>query len=554
MIVKEKIWDEKDPDTVWFEDENDVLTLLANFRPEIQEEIQEISLDKTRYMIRLGIIQKGAMIGETECSVDDWGRPGFYYRKFGVSSGTIWIKSKAEEKVKEIILMNRGDIPVRKKFLYRGKSLDGAMFVSEYLGVIEQASLPEITQREADYLKHSLFGILPDARMIILFAVSLLAPIMSSLIGVGRKTPAFITFIQAETGARKTTISSLVYCYNAEGKATMSFESTFAGIDQKMKGFRDHVLLLDDMHPATTPTEKSEQRTKAELLVRTAGDSGSTRQKMHGSAVTSNRTECLAVVTGESLPEFSASSDARVLKIQFTKEEVDLKALTAAQTEIEVYQELHRKWINLILMEKDMPENIYKEADRYNKEYQIQFPDLHPRVCAIYGWICAVFECFAQFCGRSKECPDRLEKEVAQLSDYIHEALAEAERKEKELNGPQKYFSLLMELKELGQVSFVRIREKSTGTLAGKAEKAVLFYDADYVYLRTDLMLQQIRKNYPECEISSNKFRLMLESDGCLRRREGNLTTGKQINGKRFRVSSIDRKMLEKLYGFSMEG
>ena len=539
-------------DEIWIDEDPETATMLANFKPVVVEEIQHVYFDGIQYRIKLIILQKGVVIGETECSVDDWGRPGFYYRKFGVSSGEIWIKSKAEEKVKEITLKNRGNIPSRKEFHYLGKSQDGTLFVSKYLGVIEQASPEGINQRELEYLKE-MFHILPGQKMVILFVVSLLAPVMSSLTEAERKNPEFITFLQAESGARKTTIASLLYCYNAIGKVPISFESTFAGIDQKLKEFRDHVLPIDDLHPEPSKSAKTEQRAKLELLVRSAGDNGSTRQKMRGGSVTADRMGGLVVVTGEFVPDFSISSDARVLKVLFSKEEVDTDALTKAQAEISLYQEIHKKWLQLIMTDKEMPELLYLEADQRNIEYQTMFPGLHPRVCAIYGWIYAAFGYFAHFCGCSEECSDNLQEEVCQLYEFILEELKEEERKEKEMNGPQKYLRLLMELKEAGKVIFVPIREKMTGSLAGKADKAALFYDSDYVYLRTDRIVQYIRAYDPECEISANKLRLMLESDGCLRRYDGNLTANKQISGKRYRVSPVKKEVLEEFYGFKVE-
>jgi hypothetical protein len=113
----------------------------------------------------------------------------------------------------------------------------------------------------------------------------LLAPAMTAFVETGVKTPDFITYIQAPSGARKTTISGMVFCFNTMGKATMSFESTYASIDMKMKQMRDHAMVLDDGHPETGRQEAKEQRHKMELAVRVAGDSGSTRQKVYGGSV-----------------------------------------------------------------------------------------------------------------------------------------------------------------------------------------------------------------------------------------------------------------------------
>lgn len=557
--IYEKNNEVDDLDQVWLEDESGVSTMIANFRPEIAEEIQEIYLDKTLYKIRVRIMQKGKVVGDTVCSVADWGKPNFYYTHFGIASGKIWCKSKAEETIKELILQNRVPIPILKKYLYFGKSLDGTVFVSESLGVIKRREADKIEKNEMEYLLESLFKILPDDRIRVLFATALLAPMITSMAALNIKRPDFTVLLMAESGSRKTTIASLIFSYNRSGDAPVSFESSLAFIAEKLNQMRDHALLIDDLHPQKTSAAKKEQQEKLEMITRAAGDGGSARQTMKKGLAAKMQSNLIPIITSEFRPNLTPSSDARLLQIEFDKLEVDLDKLTDAQNRIDRYRSFFKKYIAYTMAEEEIVLNLYDRYNKHRKEYFELFPALHPRICSSYSWIRASFENFVifsmKFLPEYRRC---LETENEQFSEYLRSCLIQEEERMIQERGLKKYLDLLLQMKETSKVRFAAIREKQTSTIAQIEKNTVLIYDKDFLYFRTDLIAEFLNKQLRGDErlegISGRRLREMMEEEGCLKRYNGLLTRSKQVNGKRIQVSVVDRHILKAQYGFSMEG
>ena len=141
-----------------------------------------------------------------------------------------------------------------------------------------------------------------------------LAP-LREFMGQTDVAPAYALFLNGRTQTRKTTAAALALSHfgNFHSKRVpASFNDTSNSIRQRAFLLKDMPLLVDDYHPVRSPQEKNKMATIAQTLSRAFGD-GSDRGRMNADRTVqaSMSPRCVAIITGEYVPEIGESGQAR---------------------------------------------------------------------------------------------------------------------------------------------------------------------------------------------------------------------------------------------------
>jgi hypothetical protein len=152
--------------------------------------------------------------------------------------------------------------------------------------------------------------------------------------------PDFLPWLYGPTGSLKSTLLALAMChYGAFDRRTLpgSWASTENQLEKLAFLVADAPLPIDDFAPAATHYDAQELERKAARIVRAvANRSGRGRLRSDLSLRVTYVPRGAVLSTGEQMP-CGQSVEARVVGIEMRQGDVDLKALTCAQGEGELY-------------------------------------------------------------------------------------------------------------------------------------------------------------------------------------------------------------------------
>ena len=141
----------------------------------------------------------------------------------------------------------------------------------------------------------------------------------------GPATPAFAVFLNGVSQSRKTTVAALALSHFGDFDATTmptNFRSTSKSIQHLAYLAKDALLVIDDYHPTTSAQEKKQMAATAQALARAFGDnSGRGRLNADGTMKATEPARCLALITGEDLPDISLSGLARFYVVDIASRE-----------------------------------------------------------------------------------------------------------------------------------------------------------------------------------------------------------------------------------------
>lgn len=223
-------------------------------------------------------------------------------------------------------------------YLYQGGCI-GAKGVSVDMGAgLEAYSLSEVAEisaADAALDSFGISGVLADRVAIPLLGVTFLAPLREFL-NRAKCPPAFITFLKGASSTQKSTAASLFLSFfgNFHNKSMpANFGDTSNYIRHKAFSVKDMLLVIDDYHPQTSIQERRKMEATAQSLSRAFGDLAERgRMSADLSLQPSKPPRCLALMTGEQLPDIGPSGVNRFYTIDVSQGDIPRSdALTELQ-------------------------------------------------------------------------------------------------------------------------------------------------------------------------------------------------------------------------------
>ena len=185
-----------------------------------------------------------------------------------------------------------------------------------------------------------------------LLAIMFLAPLTSTLTNLGINI-GIILWINGQQQTKKTSLASAFlghYGFFPKNTAVMTFLDSVTSINAKAGILRDGVIICDDYFPTSNKQEASEMKKVAERLITLYAD------KMTGGRATSSgkirktvHAKGQLVVTGEMIPQLSASRLSRVLFLELKRGDVNDTVLKDIQNSYENLQCTMKKYIEYII-------------------------------------------------------------------------------------------------------------------------------------------------------------------------------------------------------------
>ena len=234
-----------------------------------------------------------------------------------------------------------------------------------------------------------------------------LAPLRHFLQAAGIP-PSFAIFLVGKGGSRKTTAAALAISHFGNFTSnTMpgSFHDTANSIRRKAFSLKDMPLVVDDYHPTSSPQEKRKMEGMAQELARAFGDN-SDRGRMNADRTLqlAQPPRCLAIMTGEDMPNIGESGLARFFAVRVGSGDVPIgDELTkaqehAAQGYLQASMIGYIQW--MAKQAEDLPANLKTEWQKLRAEARRRLPkESHARnmgavahlmlgweMMLMYGW------------------------------------------------------------------------------------------------------------------------------------------------------------------------
>lgn len=159
----------------------------------------------------------------------------------------------------------------------------------------------------------------------------------SSLFRMARLPSKFVVFLHGRSGVRKTHLALAMTQIANRGKAQYSLKSTAAGLESGFGHYKDAVMLVDDLCPATSSAESRLLEHNLELVIRCFGDGNGKMRctdyyDRDGLRPKQFETSGGAIITGEYYTGVE-SSLARMILLPLAQGDVDLSLLTKVQND-----------------------------------------------------------------------------------------------------------------------------------------------------------------------------------------------------------------------------
>jgi hypothetical protein len=253
---------------------------------------------------------------------------------------------------------------------------------------LENYSLPSYSNEKHLAVKTSLslLDIAPKNITIPLLAFVYLTPLLEAFRIVGIE-PNFVVWLCGVTGTRKTSLAKVFLAHFGNFKSPIAtFKDTTSNLEKKAFLAKDSLLLIDDYHPTSNKYESVEMEKTAQKILRMYGDRiGRGRLTPNMEFQRDYPPRSNALITGEDLPK-GQSSMARLLALELSNDQVDLKKLTYFQENSHLLAE---SMVGYILW---LSPKIDKLTQRLPDEFQrlrIKYQDvkMHGRLGEIAAWL-----------------------------------------------------------------------------------------------------------------------------------------------------------------------
>lgn len=268
-------------------------------------------------------------------------------------------------------------------YLHGGGAIGAPQVKTVLEGGLAQYSLEggDTTARDGYRESRGMMTVMSEHVAVPLLCCVYLAPLRHFLQQAGIP-PSFAVFFVGKGGGRKSTAAALALSHFGNFTSqTMpaSFHDTANSIRAKAFSLKDMPIVVDDYHPTQSPQERRKMEGMAQELARAFGDN-SARARMNADRTLqlAQPPRCLAIMTGEDLPQIGESGLARFVVTRVTAEDVPISdQLTQAQ-ENAMQGKLQAAMIGyieyLLRQADDLPKNLKAEWTKLRAEAQRRLP------------------------------------------------------------------------------------------------------------------------------------------------------------------------------------
>ena len=346
-----------------------------------------------------------------------------------------------------------------------------------------------MTSRYFKVLKHRLY---PK----ILLCVSLLAMFTTQLQQTDNQ-PQFSIFIKGRFNRGKSSsVKALINPWNGQ---TFSFEDTEAVLKQALKLYRDVLLIIDDMSKSKRPGMMS----KNERIIRLAGDTTTSAQKMMGGKIDNSNVTCMPLITGEDIPQLQNSSYTRMLILSYDDDEVDWDILTELQENTSLTTWFYIKFLQFSMSTDDFTEELLKLFAKYRAKYREKFKkyDISNRYVDICAWILAMWTKVREFFASMGKQVD----ESSFVMDF-EKLMMKTGMKYSQKSSSQLFLMALFNLIENNRLNIVSFAEAKDGAVFDIFEKdGIYFIKSGVVFDKVKGYCDSLNIDFYESERSIRK-------------------------------------------------
>lgn len=426
-------------------------------------------------------------------------------------------------------------------------------------GALEQYRLEDNghTALEGFGASQMLATVMSEHVAVPLLAAMYLAPLRSFLQAAGIP-PGFAVFFVGKGGGRKTTAASLALSHFGRFTSktpTASFHDTANSVRRKAFTLKDMPLLIDDYHPTSSIQERRKMESMAQELARAFGDN-TDRGRMNAdrSLQAAMPPRCLAIMTGEDMPQIGESGLARFFVVRVRGEDVPISdALTQAQdmaadgflqAAMKGYIEYLRKRAD------DLPGSLKTEWMKLRQEARRRLPrDSHARSMEaiahlMLGWEIMLMYGYTLGAVTQEALPGQVERAWSQLIQAGSQQTQEA----REDTPENAFLDCVREL--LGsKAAFVKDLSANAEPGPSGGPNMIGYRDEEYYLLLPDLCFRAVNEVYirqgTQFPLSKRGLMRALKEANITEANEGDVTKTKRICGKAQRVLCIRRHKID---------
>lgn len=410
-------------------------------------------------------------------------------------------------------------------FLFSGGSLNGNREVDTRPG-FERFSLPPSVDEPQTVLKTTLeiLKLAPLQVTIPLLGLVFLSPLVSLLEKV-KIAPKFVVWLVGNSGARKTTIATLLMNFFGDfkgGSPVASFEDTETVVERIAAELKDQLLVLDDFRVRSSGYKTQGQKSLAEVAIRSHAErKGKGRSNIELGIRFGDSPSGMLLITGEDLPD-GHSTLARVLCLELKEKEVDLDVLTRLQGNTDDLNAAMRIYLEYVRDNIDDLIGSFVVKFTENRAY-FTHGDYHGRLPEAASWLLLAFGLYLKVL-RKNRVIDKLEMSrlLKQAKDAILSMLGDQVRLVREHRPAYVFVSAIKEMLEAGEVRFVDLN--SSATRYHRSE-AIGWEDEQYYYVLPGPTLSRINKrlqqNRVPMELRKEQLATELEGLGWIKISEG---------------------------------
>ena len=355
-----------------------------------------------------GVLADGRQLPEVQVPADQFGAMNWPVKSWGLAVN-IEPGQGNRDLLRHALQITAQDVESRTVYSHLGWRKIGRDWVflhAGMLGEIEVNVTEENLQRyelqpanpEAMQTAVQLLDVAPREITIPTMALAFLGPLCEPLRMAGVE-PAFVLWLAGSTGAMKSTLSALFLSFYGRFDSRSlpgNFRDTGNSLEKRAFAAKDVVFVVDDYHPCSSDAEARQMQQTAQRILRSYGDrQGRSRLNSDLTAKPAYIPRCLALVTGESLPEVGQSGSARYFALELKKGEVKQELLTILQSEadeLSAAMASYTEWLS-------------PQLDSLAAGFRQQFQELrvaavadgHGRIPETVAWLQIGFAAFVRF-------------------------------------------------------------------------------------------------------------------------------------------------------------
>ena len=371
--------------------------------------------------------------------------------------------------------------------------------------------------------------------------------------------PNFALFLVGKGGGRKSTAAALALSHFGNFTSqtpTASFHDTANSVRKKAFQLKDMPLLIDDYHPTSSPQEKRKMEAMAQDLARAFGDNAD-RGRMNADRTlqTAQPPRCVAIMTGEDMPQIGESGLARFFVVRMKGDDVPITDdLTAAQ-EKAAQGYLQAAMIGYIgylrAQAEDLPKNLKAEWIKLRTEARRRWPTgSHARSTEAAAFLMLGWELMLLYGYSLGEVTrEELSKEIDLAWQSLSESGGRQAQEALEDTPESAFLDCVRELLSSKQayVRYIGLGEEDKGPSGGPG--MIGYRDEQYYYLLPDLTYRMVSETYTrqgtQFPLSKRGALRALAEAGILTCEGGGVTKTKRIEGRTIRLVWLRRHHLD---------